>query len=139
MYQDLHPYCCTFEICATADRLLVSRHVWFAHELEAHYSTFQCVDGCSKIFRTESGFRDHVKSNHDDLAAPDIYFTLKKTSVKTSALSELATCCLCEKHMTLRALQKHLGHHQEQLALFALPNNGDESEDDQDDDEENDS
>lgn len=41
--------------------------------------------------------------------------------------------------MTLRALQKHLGHHQEQLALFALPNNGDESEDDQDDDEENDS
>jgi hypothetical protein len=31
--------------------------------------------------------------------------------------------------MTLRVLQKHLGHHQEQLSLFALPPNLDDTED----------
>ncbi|KAF2792134.1 hypothetical protein K505DRAFT_338961 [Melanomma pulvis-pyrius CBS 109.77] len=35
-------------------------------------------------------------------------------------------CPLCNKGMTLRAMQKHLGHHQEQLALFGLPLNLDE-------------
>lgn len=43
-----------------------------------------------------------------------------------------ATCGLCNKQMTFRALQKHLGHHQEELALFAVPPNLDEKEDDHD-------
>jgi hypothetical protein len=60
---------------------------------------------------------------------------LKKTSAKSSALTEMTACGLCNKRMTLRALRKHLGHHQEQLALFALPSNLDETEDDPDDEE----
>ncbi|KAF3050885.1 hypothetical protein E8E11_010759 [Didymella keratinophila] len=43
VYQDLRPYCCTYEDCTTADRLFDSRHAWFAHEIEAHYTDFQCV------------------------------------------------------------------------------------------------
>ncbi|KAF2129177.1 hypothetical protein P153DRAFT_357620 [Dothidotthia symphoricarpi CBS 119687] len=34
---------------------------------------------------------------------------------------EQATFPLCNEHMTLRVLQKHIGRHQEHLALFALP------------------
>ncbi|KAJ4378885.1 hypothetical protein N0V86_005759 [Didymella sp. IMI 355093] len=60
---------------------------------------------------------------------------LKKTSAKSLALTEMTACGLCDKRMTLRALRKHLGHHQEQLALFALPSNLDETEDDPDDEE----
>lgn len=123
MYQDLHPYCCTFQDCTTADRLYDSRHTWFAHELEAHHSSFQCVEGCSKRFQTEPDFEDHVKSSHSDLAAPAIYSALKRPSTKTSGLIEQTKCSLCGQRMTLRAMQKHLGHHQEQLALFALPAN----------------
>ena len=37
--------------------------------------------------------------------------------------------------MTLRVLQKHLGRHQKQLALFALPQNLDDTEDGREDDE----
>ena len=33
--------------------------------------------------------------------------------------------------LSLRALEKHIGHHQEQLALFALPPNLEATEDDQ--------
>lgn len=131
MYQDLHPYCCTFETCATADRLYDSRHAWFAHELDAHHSIFQCVDGCSKTFQTRAEFELHVKSRHEDLAAPRTFSALMRTSAQISSLADVVTCELCNKRMTLRALQKHLGHHQEQLALFALPPNLDDTEDDQ--------
>jgi len=49
-------------------------------------------------------------------------------------------CILCGQQMTLRALQKHLGRHQQQLALFALPTNlGDDEDDEQDVQGDNDS
>jgi hypothetical protein len=37
--------------------------------------------------------------------------------------------------MSLRGLQRHLASHQQQLALFALPPNLDETEDDENEDE----
>jgi hypothetical protein len=37
--------------------------------------------------------------------------------------------------MSLRALQKHLASHQQQLSLFALPTNLDEREDDEDEED----
>lgn len=45
-------------------------------------------------------------------------------------MSEMVHCRLCGKRMTLRAMQKHMGHHHEQLALFALPSNLDDTEED---------
>lgn len=73
---------------------------------------------------------------HDEFAAPGVFLALRRTSVKSAGLTERATCKLCDKNMTLRALQKHLGHHQEQLSLFALPTNLDEMEDDPDEEAE---
>ena len=135
VYQDLHPYCCTFEGCTTAHRLYDSRRAWLAHELEAHHSSFQCIQGCSKIFQAEAEFETHVKARHNDLAAPGIYSILQRSSARGSDLMEMTICRLCGKHLTLRAMQKHLGYHQEQLALFALPANLDEIEDDRDKEE----
>ncbi|KAF9700891.1 hypothetical protein EKO04_000315 [Ascochyta lentis] len=135
VYQDLHPYCCTFANCTTADKLYDSRHAWFAHELEAHHSSFQCVQGCSKVFRTESEFESHVRSKHEDLAAPAVYSALRRASARTPGLTEETVCKLFDKRMTLCAMQKHLGHHHEQLALFALPANLDDTEDNPDEDD----
>jgi hypothetical protein len=59
---------------------------------------------------------------------------LKRTSKKTVDLGEKTRCTLCDKTTTLRALQKHMGGHQQQLALFALPANLEEAEDDLDED-----
>jgi hypothetical protein len=50
-------------------------------------------------------------------------------------MSEMVPCRLCGKCMTLRAMQKHMGHHHEQLALFALPPNLDGTEEDHEEDE----
>ncbi|KAI4689399.1 uncharacterized protein J4E88_002751 [Alternaria novae-zelandiae] len=58
---------------------------------------------------------------------------LKRTSTKHATLNVKTECMLCGQQMTLRALQKHLGRHQQQLALFALPANpGDDEDDEQD-------
>lgn len=135
VYQDLHPYCCTSDDCTSADRLFDSRHAWFAHELEAHHSTFQCVEGCSKVFETVADFEAHVEHRHEDLATPALFSALKRTSAKRLGLMDMMACRLCDKRMTIRGLQKHLGHHQEQLALFALPTNLDETGGDQDEDD----
>jgi hypothetical protein len=129
MYQDLHPYCCTFEHCPTADRLYDSRHGWFAHELEAHRTSFQCIEECKQDFVDEAKFRHHVQGQHPNLAAPAVFSALKMTSVSRVDVSEQAVCKLCSATMTLRKLRKHLGQHQEQLALFALPNLPNESDD----------
>jgi len=131
VYRDLHPYCCTFEDCATAERLYDSRHAWFKHELEAHRATWQCVEGCDKSFATEKEFVIHVTKNHPELVSENILSVLKRTAVKGATLTSSSECPLCQKRMTLRALHKHLGNHQEELALFALPSNVDATEDEE--------
>ncbi|KAF2467713.1 uncharacterized protein BDR25DRAFT_374557, partial [Lindgomyces ingoldianus] len=136
VYRDLHPYCCTFEHCTTADRLYDSRHTWFTHELKAHRTSWQCVEGCDKIFSTEEDFENHVQRSHSDLSAPKMLSVLKRTAARTANLTNQADCPLCDKRMTLKALQKHLGRHHEELALFALPPNLDATEEEPQDDEE---
>jgi len=76
-------------------------------------------------------FEAHVSSSYKEFTAPGMFSVLKRTSVRSSGITKKAVCGLCDKHMTLRALQKHLGHHQEQLSLFALPANVDETGDDE--------
>jgi hypothetical protein len=83
----------------------------------------------------ESDFQTHVWKTHPDLASASMFSALKRTSAKGAALNEKTLCALCGKSMALRALQRHLGSHQQQLALFALPPNLDDTEDDPDDDD----
>ncbi|OAL55260.1 hypothetical protein IQ07DRAFT_499938 [Pyrenochaeta sp. DS3sAY3a] len=129
VYRDLHPYCCTHEHCTSADRLYDSRRSWFAHELQAHRTSWQCVEGCGKTFHSENEFEQHAQQSHPELANHSMLSALKLTSAKSASLSEQVACALCEKKMSLRALHKHLGGHQQQLALFALPPNLEDAED----------
>ncbi|KAF2688848.1 hypothetical protein K458DRAFT_385013 [Lentithecium fluviatile CBS 122367] len=128
VYRDLHPYSCTFDICTTGDRLYDSRHAWFNHELEAHRASWQCVEGCDKTFTAKDDFQDHVSSKHADLASPNMLAALERTSRMGADLSARISCPLCRMSLTLRALKRHLGGHQQQLALFALPINVESTE-----------
>jgi hypothetical protein len=76
-----------------------------------------------------------VKAEHPNLTAPSVLSALKQASAKSAKLSDQAHCPLCHQGMTLKAMQKHLGRHQEQLALFVLPPNLDKTEVDPDDDD----
>lgn len=60
---------------------------------------------------------------------------IKKSAVRSVDAKEIVGCPLCGERMRLWGLQRHLGHHQEQLALFALPPNIDATEDNQEEEE----
>ncbi|KAL6702870.1 hypothetical protein ACN47E_000832 [Coniothyrium glycines] len=137
VYRDLHPYSCTHKDCVLADRLYDSRKAWFSHELEAHYAKWQCAEGCNKIFGVKLDFEYHVRAAHPDLALPSILSALGRTSVHRASLVDIMPCGLCGKMLSLRALQRHVGSHQQQLALFALPTDLNDAEDDPDDAEDN--
>ncbi|RYP74981.1 hypothetical protein DL771_002629 [Monosporascus sp. 5C6A] len=85
--------------------------------------SWQCVEGCGKIFSFEKDFDRHVQTSHPDLGQPDMLSALKWAAAKRASLSDEAHCPLCDQRMTLRLLQRHVARHQEQLALFALPPN----------------
>ncbi|KAF2875881.1 hypothetical protein BDV95DRAFT_284582 [Massariosphaeria phaeospora] len=130
VYKDLHPYCCTFEFCTTSERLYDSRHDWFNHELEAHRALWQCIEGCDKKFQSESDYETHVSAQHPDLASPNMLSILKHTSRRGANLFREVTCPLCNMSCSLRAFQRHVGRHQEHIALFALPIQQEEGETD---------
>jgi len=129
VYKDLHPYSCTFDSCTTAERLYDSRRDWFTHELEAHRASWQCIEGCDKTFSTRHDFEAHISTLHADLASPNMLSALRVTSRKPADLTMRVKCPLCDLSLSLRAFQRHVGRHQEQLALFALPPNLEETED----------
>jgi len=135
VYRDLYPYCYTFEHCTTSDRLYDSRQAWFNHEMEAHRTVWQCVGGCEKTFSSEDNLASHIRTIHPEIVEDNIISTIKQTAVRSVNVMESATCPVCGKHVRLSALQKHLGHHQEQLALFVLPLSLDTTEDDKERDQ----
>jgi hypothetical protein len=133
VYRDLHPYCCTFDNCNLSGRLYDSSHEWFQHELQAHRTSWNCIEACGKTFAAESEFASHVQRDHTDMV--NMLSELRRTSAKSANLTDAVECVLCQKELSLRGLQKHLASHQRQLALFALPPNLDETEDDENDNE----
>jgi hypothetical protein len=54
--------------------------------------------------------------------------TIRRTSARSGDLRKQEDCPICQKSMSLRGLKKHIASHQQQLALFALPPNVDETE-----------
>ncbi|KAK2744249.1 hypothetical protein FQN57_004334 [Myotisia sp. PD_48] len=121
VYRDLRPYCCTFEQCTTPNRLFYSRRAWFKHEMEVHRINWQCITDCDRIFDSEELFITHFQSEHPEIAREAASSIIKRMCAKPSSSTASVKCPLCKQTMSLHSLQGHLGRHQKQLALFALP------------------
>jgi hypothetical protein len=106
-----------------------SRHEWWQHELEAHRITWQCIEGCQKVFTAQSDFDFHIENDHEDLIT--MLPTIRRTSARSAAMTKQENCPICQRLISLRGLQKHLASHQQQLALFALPPNLNETDNDE--------
>ncbi|KAJ4289654.1 hypothetical protein N0V90_010983 [Kalmusia sp. IMI 367209] len=74
-------------------------------------------------------FKSHVIKRHPELSSPAMFSALKRTARRGADIAAQANCPFCDERMTVRALQRHVGRHQEQLALFALPPNLEGTED----------
>jgi hypothetical protein len=99
-----------------------TRHEWFQHELQAHRRVWQCAHGCPGSFGTQNQFEAHVRVQHPDFTSPEILVALSNLSIVPFNGETPAECCFCHQQgLTLSKLERHLGRHQESLALFALP------------------
>ena len=110
------------------DHLFASRQDWYRHELEAHRTTWQCISGCNTLFQHVHDYENHVSTTHPELASATVLAALKVTARKAGSATAQADCPFCTSSMTVQALKHHVGRHQEELALFALPSNLEEAD-----------
>ena len=131
VYRDLQPYVCTFIDCTTQHETYESRRQWFNHELQKHRRIWACSGHCQQTFHSSTQLISHLKNsapiNITDAQLPALIET-RAIPIPRNAES---SCPLCKVRVVgISSLQKHLGRHLEELALFALPNDAVESDDD---------
>ena len=105
-----------------ADHLFESRHEWFSHEMNSHRNWWKCIDGCDQEFNNENLFQEHFLSLHADLASNRRTEQLIASCARQRSSTSAAECILCNAQLdSFTQLRHHLGKHQEELALFAIP------------------
>jgi len=87
--------------------------------------------GCGKTYESAEDAKDHILSTHPEVSDPVILVNMGESPKPTNVVS---FCPLCNEQVSsLREYARHVGRHQKDLALFALPkiqgdNNGENME-----------
>ncbi|KAI1365124.1 hypothetical protein F5Y08DRAFT_304936 [Xylaria arbuscula] len=129
--RDLRPYTCLVEDCPTASREYSRRHEWMNHMLQKHWKSWVCPYRCGFYHATDTSLRDHVSKEHTPVTNMELDAMIARCG-QTSSLSASspADCPLCQDVLvTIRQYQRHVGRHQVELSLFALPRNYADDED----------
>ena len=135
VFADIKPYICTFSPCKIELAQFSNRAAWAEHEFSEHRNTccWRCTE-CLEEFRTASLYLDHLLQVHQR-AFSDIGRQIATDTAleKRENGTEGETCpvCLTVPGKSKRLFIKHVCHHMEQIALMALPIDGDESEGDE--------
>lgn len=104
------------------------------HELQNHWRTYACPFGCPDDLRYPSAtsLRGHINSYHKSNASSSQLEALIDLSARSLNIGDGIDCRLCgETLFSIQTYGRHVGRHQEQISLFALPSlahaDGDES------------
>ncbi|RYP18301.1 hypothetical protein DL765_004021 [Monosporascus sp. GIB2] len=122
VYGDLQPYVCLEYDCVTPEREYPRRHDWIQHVKQSHWKAYKCPLGCELTFSTFIECKGHLEKTHQQKRTPGELDALAKLSEQPLDIAKGVPCPLC--HDVLRSIQqyqRHVGRHQEQLSLFALP------------------
>jgi len=137
---DLQPYICTFENCGAASHPFETRSEWWAHEIQVHRKEWCCNVDSHPPFATMEEFAQHMQSGHSG-AFSGTQMTDIMAMCEHPLQSATVACPLCAddnntpgdheavgsrliktpRLVSPNELRRHLAHHLEQLALFALP------------------
>ncbi|KAK1499250.1 hypothetical protein CTAM01_07171 [Colletotrichum tamarilloi] len=126
VYDDLRPYSCLAKDCEMPDIDFFRSRDWMKHMVDHHFSTFYCNSGCGCTFSSEPECRTHLKTRHSDELS-----RMHKDHTNVTMWSDPVdndvqlSCPFCLEKMPLENYEVHVGKHQQELALFALPNNDD--------------
>ncbi|KAI8631542.1 hypothetical protein F5Y19DRAFT_493418 [Xylariaceae sp. FL1651] len=138
--RDLRPYICLAENCPAANTEYGRRHDWMSHMLQKHWKSWACPLECGLDYVTETDLRQHVIRVHKSVTEMELDAMVARCSRSRSlSLFIPVKCPLCQDTLeSVQQYQRHVGRHQVDLALFALPRIDDDGEeaDEQDEDQE---
>ena len=139
---------CTFEKCSA--HLFQSRREWTRHELENHRKEWRCSLCSLEHFESAKSLDDHTRE-HDSTYTREQISSMQSLSEQYPRVVPMSACVFCDwqtiynkdgtSHcasqktvdlsrdsqtntfpvVPVEQFQKHVSHHLEQLALFALP------------------
>lgn len=122
VFGDLRPYVCLSEECIDSGREFARRHEWTAHEVQNHWKKYVCPAGCNHIFSSASKCREHLASMHPGSIPASQVDAMISLGARPLGPEDGIRCPLCQEPLSsFKQYQRHVGRHQEQLALFALP------------------
>ncbi|KAK8091751.1 hypothetical protein PG997_002112 [Apiospora hydei] len=122
VYADLRPYVCLYQDCPTPSQVFARRRQWVEHLRQQHWRMWQCSFDNSDPFQTPEAFMAHVRHKHHDAIGPDQIETFLTACERPCFDFVKQHCQFCnEALLSTHQYQRHIGHHLEQLALFALP------------------
>ncbi|KAJ0140672.1 Damage response protein 1 [Fusarium oxysporum f. sp. albedinis] len=122
VYGDLRPYICLEKDCETPGRELSRRHQWMEHVRQIHWKLYSCPLAGELEFSSPSECIKHVSRSHGGSVTTRNLDTLVYLSQKPVEIKQGIPCPMCAEMMrSTSQYQRHVGRHQEQLALFALP------------------
>ncbi|KAF5553085.1 zinc finger transcription factor ace1 [Fusarium phyllophilum] len=122
VFSDLFPYVCVELGCPAPDQDFQRRHHWAGHVKKYHWKTWACTLGCEKTFESSQDMKQHLAQKHTETAELTHLVSLLTMCERPKSENEPADCPLCgERQFSFKQYQRHVGRHQEDLALFALP------------------
>ncbi|KAF8536845.1 hypothetical protein BDD12DRAFT_746962, partial [Trichophaea hybrida] len=120
VFKDLQPYICTFEHCPKSIQLFERRNDWYDHEVQFHRREWYC-DGCKVSFRIKGDFKDHLKTDHENLfSESELTAAINRCEKASFDGQPCPICQSLQKYSHIR-LRSHLARHMQQLTLFTLP------------------
>ncbi|KLO85690.1 Uncharacterized protein LW93_14305 [Fusarium fujikuroi] len=122
VFSDLFPYVCVELGCPAPDQDFQRRHQWAGHVKKHHWKIWTCKLGCNETFVSLQGMKGHLAQKHSETAELTHLVSLLAMCERPKSEYEPADCPLCgERQSSFKQYQRHVGRHQEDLALFALP------------------
>ncbi|KXH36710.1 hypothetical protein CSIM01_03104 [Colletotrichum simmondsii] len=130
VYDDLRPYSCLAKDCEMPDTYFFRRRDWMKHMVGHHFSTFYCNFECGSTFSSEPECRTHLKTRHSDELSRNHMDHTNVLMWSDPVDNEVELSCpFCFEKMPLKNYEIHVGKHQRELALFAIPNTDDWTKD----------
>ncbi|KAJ3473627.1 hypothetical protein NLG97_g10210 [Lecanicillium saksenae] len=128
VFRDLQPYVCLQQDCSAPDHLYTRRAGWMAHIKTEHWKIWHCAFGCPGLFDSAKELQAHLQATHGQDMSDAYLASLESLSGMADAAKPRETCPLCGSFWcgSTDKYTEHVGRHLEELALFALPNVGDD-------------
>ncbi|KAI1746749.1 hypothetical protein F4782DRAFT_523557 [Xylaria castorea] len=129
--RDLRPYICLAENCITASREYGGRHEWINHMYQNRWITWVCPYQCRLNSTTKTNLRQHITRIHGSKTEMELDTIISRCGQSTSPSLPIE-CPFCQDALgSVKQYQRHVGRHQVDLALFALPKIEDDEEPDE--------